>query len=488
MVLKLRDWIPIEKLSWKYLSANPNAIELLEANPDKIDWQELSRNPNAIHLLEANPEKIDWRYLSINKNAIHLLEANSDKIHWDMLSRNPNAVHLLEANRHKINWMELSKNPKAIHLLEANPEMIDWKCLSLNSSAMHLLRTYQKQMSWGYLSRNPSAISMLVLNHPKIDWMWLSANENAMYLLETNRDKIDWEWLSINPSIFIETHIEEPIEESMDKLIEDPIEDPKIEEPSSKDIQPTTMKNLGFECNQLSIDYYHIKDSNSKYITEKTTKRIIEHINVIIAHINSKTACIGGTLLQKYMDAQLCILNKYLNILKSCEFDTNVLTENLDIMKTAVMTQILDIPLSAFNIQLNEKLDYLTHKEELMEMLKNKKEDDHPEEIPEAEDESILRERMELVLSFEHPNGYVDDDGSYNYEEIECKLWDELKQAAMMYRLRYKARKHFEDMNKQEYDYAGMKKNKQQLHGELKAAMRLLKKYMDVPMAVEHKE
>ena len=57
-IYKLRDWI----------------------NLDKIDWVCLSKNPNAIHLLEQNPEKINWAYLSINSNAIHLLEKNLDKI------------------------------------------------------------------------------------------------------------------------------------------------------------------------------------------------------------------------------------------------------------------------------------------------------------------------------------------------------------------------------------------------------------------------
>jgi hypothetical protein len=35
------------------LSKNPNAILLLEADPDKIDWCNLSENPNAIHLFEG---------------------------------------------------------------------------------------------------------------------------------------------------------------------------------------------------------------------------------------------------------------------------------------------------------------------------------------------------------------------------------------------------------------------------------------------------
>ena len=35
----------IDKLDWKELSSNPNAVLLLEQNLDKIDWTELSRNP-----------------------------------------------------------------------------------------------------------------------------------------------------------------------------------------------------------------------------------------------------------------------------------------------------------------------------------------------------------------------------------------------------------------------------------------------------------
>ena len=58
--MELLDWIDIEKLDWNYLSSDPNAIELLEANPDKINWYYLSSNPNAIELLEANLDKIFW--------------------------------------------------------------------------------------------------------------------------------------------------------------------------------------------------------------------------------------------------------------------------------------------------------------------------------------------------------------------------------------------------------------------------------------------
>jgi len=63
---KLRDWTPIEKLHWKLLSLNPNAIHLLEQNIDKIDWTSLSENPNAIYLLAKNIYKVHWHILSCN--------------------------------------------------------------------------------------------------------------------------------------------------------------------------------------------------------------------------------------------------------------------------------------------------------------------------------------------------------------------------------------------------------------------------------------
>ena len=51
-MLKLRDWIDINKIDWNTLSGNPNAIELLKENQDKINWEILSLNTNAIELLK----------------------------------------------------------------------------------------------------------------------------------------------------------------------------------------------------------------------------------------------------------------------------------------------------------------------------------------------------------------------------------------------------------------------------------------------------
>ena len=101
--MSLRTWIPLEKLNRKWLCKNPHpaAIPLIEQtlatrDLDVEEWYWLCQNPNALHLLEQNPEKIYWQSLSENPNAIPLLEQNPEKIHWDILALNPNAIHMME--------------------------------------------------------------------------------------------------------------------------------------------------------------------------------------------------------------------------------------------------------------------------------------------------------------------------------------------------------------------------------------------------------
>jgi hypothetical protein len=63
---------------------------LLKENKDKINWKNLSENPNAIELLKENQNKIDWDFLSLNPNAIEILKENQNKINWFKFSKNPN--------------------------------------------------------------------------------------------------------------------------------------------------------------------------------------------------------------------------------------------------------------------------------------------------------------------------------------------------------------------------------------------------------------
>ena len=73
--MKLLDWIKLNWLDWNVLSANPNAIDLLEENKHKIDWYELSANPNGIKLLNQHRDKINVPQLCSNPNGTYLLKA-----------------------------------------------------------------------------------------------------------------------------------------------------------------------------------------------------------------------------------------------------------------------------------------------------------------------------------------------------------------------------------------------------------------------------
>ena len=224
---QLRDWIPVKKLSWKELSSNPNAIELLGAKikiekamkaealskaayekldvRKKVDWTALSGNPEAIKLLKENMKDIDWEALSGNRNAIEMLKDNEDEIDWDALSANsnPKAIEMLSARPKKINWSELSRNPNATKLLSAEPKRIDWKALSGNSGAIDLLSRNPEKIDWEALSGNPNAIELLRANKDKIVWHFLSSNPSAIKLFTENPDKIDWWFLSRNPNPFV---------------------------------------------------------------------------------------------------------------------------------------------------------------------------------------------------------------------------------------------------------------------------------------------
>ena len=162
---KLKDWIPSEKLDWGWLSANPNAIDLLNANPDNIKWKMLveNTNPRAIELIKENQDNINWminwrRSLSRNPAAIDMLKAHPNDIDWKMLSSNPAAIELLKQNKTKICWYMLSKNvnPKAIDMLKTNPNNINWEFLSENPAAIELLKENKTKIFWKNLSINPA--------------------------------------------------------------------------------------------------------------------------------------------------------------------------------------------------------------------------------------------------------------------------------------------------------------------------------------------
>jgi hypothetical protein len=202
-------------LDWCYLTANPSAIDILKANPEKIVWSLLSENTNPLAIdllreravLENNMSKKDYKKLG-------------DKIDWVSLTINPNAIELLKEYPHKIKWEYLSANPAAIDWLKENKNIIDWGMLSENPNAIQLLKENRKKIHWDNLCKNPNAIQLLKKNRKKINWRLLCLNENAFELIkerveyemsltpeEYNNikiwDKLDWKILSENKGIFV---------------------------------------------------------------------------------------------------------------------------------------------------------------------------------------------------------------------------------------------------------------------------------------------
>jgi hypothetical protein len=290
-------------INWFEFSCNPcdDVFLYFKKHPEKIDWFGICENTNlkAIPIIKKKaleekrllfadyislpPNKIYWRKLSSNPNAIHLIITRIEdesklsedeytslglqfKINWDALSLNPSIfiplnakakaktkaktktkakakantspiLHLpdyLESSLpsknilrygipiEKLNWEFLVQNPNAIDLIK---ERIDYE----NSLSKEEYNSLPFKINWSSLCKNPKAIELLEEElkrdpeSPKIDWSILSYNPNAIHLLEKRvkyqlslkgqvlRDfrnsiytgqKISWTGLAGNPSIF----------------------------------------------------------------------------------------------------------------------------------------------------------------------------------------------------------------------------------------------------------------------------------------------
>jgi len=248
---KLRDWLPSNKLSNDFVSANPNAIDFLNLlqNRRLIARHILSENPNAVDFLSLPENKIfiNYHYLSCNKSSnpilIELLKAelkaNPDirrQINWEELSKNPYAIDILtspenydyikwkslssntssaaiefllsDKNIDFIKWFEFSRNPcdDAITFLKDNPDYINWDGLSGNTNPMAISLLKKKIIEENQLYRlSPTKYADL---KNKIYWRTLSANPKAIDLIIAKikdgirLDDIDWDALSQNPAIF----------------------------------------------------------------------------------------------------------------------------------------------------------------------------------------------------------------------------------------------------------------------------------------------
>jgi hypothetical protein len=111
--LRLREWIPVNRLDVNHLSSNPNAVQyLLENHFDRIFWWHFSSNPEAVDFLLQHPERIVWKGFSSNPN--------------------PKALEFMKKNKVEIDYMNLCKNPNpdSFELLMEKPDLINWEILS----------------------------------------------------------------------------------------------------------------------------------------------------------------------------------------------------------------------------------------------------------------------------------------------------------------------------------------------------------------------
>jgi hypothetical protein len=105
---------------------------------------------NCDSLTRKNPDKINWKWLSGNPNAIHLLEQNLNKIHWGLLSENPNAIHLLQQNPDKNCRYSLSHNPSIFEYdYEAMKERMRPMAEELMANRFHP-KNFDKWVGWGF--------------------------------------------------------------------------------------------------------------------------------------------------------------------------------------------------------------------------------------------------------------------------------------------------------------------------------------------------
>ena len=166
------------------MSANPNAIKLLDENRDKINWFHLSKNPNAIKILDENRDKIVWNWFCLNTNpaAIKIIEENRDKINWFLLFQNPNAIKIIKEemmrNPDNIDLYQLSRNPNGLNLLlEFNRNIdIHFLCYNTNTDILPILEKNKhkfKKIDWFHLSENPIIF--------KLDYEIMKENNQDFY-------------------------------------------------------------------------------------------------------------------------------------------------------------------------------------------------------------------------------------------------------------------------------------------------------------------
>lgn len=238
--MELLPWIDPDKLYYKALNRNVNAIHFLKQHPECIHFSyfignklykpvledylfnsdirsqlyfnEHSNIEHFIRIIDYNYN--DWELICSHPSCIDLMIENPKKYRydWEIISKNPKAVPFLIKNFDRIKWSHLCLNQskEAIELVIQYPDKIDWLTLSSNSFAIDYLRQHRDKIDRGGICWNENAIDIIeeLMNLRDnyilytFNWMGLSQNKNAIHILEQHQEKIVWAQFSENPSIF----------------------------------------------------------------------------------------------------------------------------------------------------------------------------------------------------------------------------------------------------------------------------------------------
>jgi len=233
---------------WENISANPDAIDILEKYQKHIHWNNFCRNtsPRAIKILAKNPGKINWRIFSENpaREAVDYMIQNPDKIDWEAfcINSSPKAIeYLMTQYADKIDWYSFMCNParEAMDIIKTLCQHIDYRsCVGFlqNPAAVEILRASAKRgecdefwIIWLYKNPNPDIMSVIreLVREDDIDWKEIMHYHPKLYrkynshtndiinnlchlsmiqeyvdLIENNQKSMYWADFSQNPAIF----------------------------------------------------------------------------------------------------------------------------------------------------------------------------------------------------------------------------------------------------------------------------------------------
>lgn len=196
-----------------------NDVKNNSQDVNQLNYCRLSANYNAIDLLEEYPEKICLLHLCSNENprAIKLVEKNLDKMtlkHWNVLCKNSNAYNLIKNNIDKCTVHYVVDNKKSEIRDLIKPYIQDKKrTIATHNDLRYLhnihdilmlnMETVDMNLMNFYSDINPSIIDDYFDGVENI-YSNMSSNVNIDIIeyLKYNQEKIDWYKFSRNPSIF----------------------------------------------------------------------------------------------------------------------------------------------------------------------------------------------------------------------------------------------------------------------------------------------